>query len=136
VVAGCKEGEVAVLKKGADGFVVKLFAQDFIGYEAGELYGKVFEIEEKDDSYLYYNALYPFREEIEKKIKRLEKEKTKAGDNFPAEKELLQLYDDLYYAGKANERLEKRREHSRILMENRKLKAKIKKLENQGQSVE
>ena len=137
VVAGCKEGEVAVLQKGGNGFIVKRFEQDFIGCEAAELYDKVFEIEEKDDSYLYYNALYPFRGEIETEIQQLEKEKAEAGEAFAKEKEekLYHLYDDLYYSGKANEKREKRREYSRILLENRKLKAKIKKLEVQSQAV-
>lgn len=137
VVAGCKEGEVAVLRKAGNGFIVKRFEQDFIGCEAAELYDKVFEIEEKDDSYLYYNALYPFRGEIKTEIQQLEKEKAEAGEAFAKEKEekLYHLYDDLYYSGKANEKREKRREYSRILLENRKLKAKIKKLKVQSQSV-
>jgi len=137
VVAGCKEGEVAVMKKAAGGFVVESFEQDFIGHEAGELFAKVFEIEEKDDSYLYYNALYPFREEIEEEIKQLEKEKKEKGGSFSKEKEkrLNRLYDDLYYSKRANEKFEKRMEYSNILMENRKLKAKIKKLENRNQAV-
>ncbi|MDQ1349744.1 MAG: family ATPase, partial [Acidobacteriota bacterium] len=137
VVAGCKEGEVAVMKKAAGGFVVESFQQDFIGHEAGELFAKVFEIEEKDDSYLYYNALYPFREEIEEEIKQLEKEKEEKGGSFSKEKEkkLNQLYDDLYYSKRANEKFEKRMAYSQILTENRKLKAKIKKLENRDQAA-
>ena len=137
VVAGCKEGEVAVLRKDKSGFVVNVFEQDFIGYEARELYEKVFAIEEKDDSYLYYNALYPFRGEIEEEIKQLEKEKAAAGKTFSKEKEkkLNQLYDDLYYAKKANEKFEEKQEYSRLLMENRKLKAKIKKMESGAQAV-
>jgi predicted ATP-binding protein involved in virulence len=137
VVAGCKEGEVAVLRKAESGFVVNVFEQDFIGYEARELYEKVFAIEEKDDSYLYYNALYPFRGEIEEEIKQLEKEKAAAGKTFSKEKEkkLNQFYDDLYYAKKANEKFEEKQEYSRILIENRKLKAKIKKMESGAQAV-
>lgn len=137
VVAGCKEGEVAVMKKAVGGFVVESFEQDFIGHEAGELFAKVFEIEEKDDSYLYYNALYPFREEIEEEIKQLEKEKEEKGGSFSKEKEkkLNQLYDDLYYSKRANEKFEKRMAYSHILTENRKLKAKIKKLENRDQAA-
>ena len=137
VVAGCKEGEVAVLRKAESGFVVKVFEQDFIGCDARELYEKVFAIEEKDDSYLYYNALYPFREEIEEEIKQLEKEKAAAGETFSKEKEkkLNQLYDDLYYAKKANETFEKQQKYSRILIENRKLRSENKKLKNQVQAV-
>lgn len=132
VVAGCKEGEVAVLKKG---FIVKRFEQDFIGYETRQLYEKVFEVEEKDDNYLYYNALYPFRGDIREEINRLEKEKKEKGLSKKKEQRLSMLYDDLYYSEKAYEMYQKRREYSRVLIENRKLKAKIKKLENRGPGV-
>lgn len=131
VVAGCREGEVAVLRKKENRFEVKLFQQDFIGREARELYENVFDIEEKDDSYLHYNALYPFREEVEKEIEKLEKEKAKKPLTKAKEKKLSQLYDDLYYSKKANDMYQKRLEYSNVLSENRKLKAKLKKLEKQ-----
>lgn len=132
VVAGCKEGEAAVLKKGKKGFVVKQFEQDFIGYQAGELYEKVFEIEEKDETYLYYTALYPFKGEIEEKIKQLEEKKKNRSLSKEQEKTLEKLYDDLYYLKRANERYKKRREYSGVLRENRKLKAQIKQLQKEN----
>jgi predicted ATPase len=46
VVAGCLEGEAAVLRKNEKGFTVHVFQQDFIGWEAKELYGKVFQVED------------------------------------------------------------------------------------------
>jgi predicted ATP-binding protein involved in virulence len=45
VIAGCREGEVAVLRKREKGFGVHVFEHDFIGYEARELYEKVFDVE-------------------------------------------------------------------------------------------
>lgn len=130
VVAGCKEGEVAVLRKQENGFGVQLLEQDFIGYEAKELYEKVFEIEEKDESYLHYLALTPFQEEIEKKIKDLGKKRKKKPLSEKEEKELDRLYDDIYYMEKANDKYQQRREYSKLLIENRKLKNKIRKLED------
>jgi len=138
VVAGCKEGEVAVLRKAETGFIVERFEHDFIGCEAAELYTKIFEIEENDDSYLYYNAVYPFRGDIEKEIRKLEEEKAGAGSAFSKEKEkkLNRLYDDLYYSAKANDKRKKRQENSMVMIENWKLKANIKKLEAQCPTVE
>jgi hypothetical protein len=134
VVAGCKEGEVAVLKKQENGFGVHVFEHDFIGYEAKELYEKVFEIEEKDDTYLKHIAMSPFKEEIEEKIKQLEEKQKKRPLSEKDKKELDQLYDDIYYIGKAEDKFQQRLEYSRLRIENRKLKAKLKKLEEQRET--
>lgn len=131
VVAGCKEGEVAVLKKQENGFGVHVYEHDFIGYEAKELYEKVFEIEEKDDTYLKHIAMSPFKEEIEEKIKQLEEKQKKKPLSEKDKKELDQLYDDIYYIGKAEDKFQQRMENSRLRIENRKLKAKLKKMEEQ-----
>jgi len=134
VVAGCKEGEVAVMRKEGDSFSVRVFEEDFIGYEAGEIFRKVFEVEEKDDNYLYYHALYPFQSEINKEISILEKEKASQDQDFPGDKaqKLDKLYEDLLYSNKARDRFEKRMDYSRVMMENRKLKSRLKKLEKEG----
>jgi len=131
VVAGCKEGEVAVLKKQENGFGVHVYEHDFIGYEAKELYEKVFEIEEKDDTYLKHIAMSPFKEEIEEKIKQLEEKQRKKPLSEKDQKELDQLYDDIYYIGKAEDKFQQRLEYSTLRIENRKLKAKLKKMEAQ-----
>jgi predicted ATP-dependent endonuclease of OLD family len=75
VVAGCYEYEVAVLRKGKGGFSVEQFERDFIGYEAKDLYQIIFEIEEKDDTYLQYTGQGPFKEEIKSSISLLERKK-------------------------------------------------------------
>ena len=129
VVAGCKEGEVAVLRKEKDGFGVHVFEHDFIGYQVKELYEKVFEIEEKDETYLKYIAMTPFKKEIEEKIKRLEEKQNKKSLVEKEEKELRQLYDKIYYIEKANERFRQRREYSKTFIENKKLKARLRRLE-------
>jgi ABC-type multidrug transport system ATPase subunit len=130
IVAGCKEGEVAVLRKQENGFGIDLLEQDFIGYEAKELYEKIFEIEEKDESYLYYLALSTFQDEIEDKIKYLEEKQKKKPLSTEEERELEQLYDDIYYIEKVNDKYQQRREYSKLLIENRKLKARIRRMES------
>lgn len=129
VVAGCKEGEVAVLRKQENGFGVHVFEHDFIGYEAKELYEKVFKIEEKDETYLKHIAMSPFKEEIEEKIKELEEKQKKKRLSEKEKKELEQLYDDIYYIGKAEDKFQQRLEYSKLRIENRKLKAQLKKME-------
>jgi predicted ATP-binding protein involved in virulence len=129
VVAGCREGEVSVLRKGKDGFIIEQFEHDFIGYQARELYDKIFEIEDKDLTYLYYTALYPFKGEIEAEINRLNEKKKSQTLTPEEERKLSRLYDDLYYTDRANEMLEKRLEYSGILRENKRLKSKIKRLQ-------
>ena len=130
VVAGCKEGEVAVLRKSESGFGLHVFREDFIGCEAKELYEKVFQVEEKDETYLRYFALSPFKQEIEKRIDALEDKQKEKSLSTEEEKELGRLYDELYYMEKSVDKYRQRREYSRLLIENRKLKNKIKKLEN------
>jgi hypothetical protein len=129
VVAGCREGEVSVLRKGKDGFIIEQFEHDFIGYQARELYDKIFEIDDKDLTYLYYTALYPFKGEIEAEINRLNEKKKSQTLTPEEERKLSRLYDDLYYTDRANEMLEKRLEYSGILRENKRLKSKIKQLQ-------
>ncbi|NIM10990.1 MAG: AAA family ATPase [Candidatus Aminicenantes bacterium] len=132
VVAGCREGEVSVLKKGKDGFVIEQFDHDFIGYQARELYEKIFEIEDKDLTYLYYTALYPFKGEIEAEINRLDEKKKSQPLTIEEKKKLSRLYDDLYYTNRANEMFEKRLEYTSVLRENKRLKSKIKQLQQES----
>lgn len=129
VVAGCLDGEVAVLRKNSKGFRVSQFQNDFIGYEPDEIYRKVFELEDKDESYYHYNTLYPQQKEIERKIMALE-EKRNRSDN--QERELQKLRDDLYYVGKARQRQSKRIEYEQLLRENEKLKKRLARLETQN----
>ncbi|MCX6579294.1 MAG: AAA family ATPase [Candidatus Aminicenantes bacterium] len=129
VVAGCKEGEVAVLRKGENGFRVEVSEQDFIGTEAKELYERVFEIEESDEPYLRYLAMAPFKGEMEEKIKELENKRKKKPLSKKEEDELSRLYDDVFYIGKVSDKYRRRMEYSLAPIENRKLKNKIKELE-------
>lgn len=129
VVAGCKEGEVAVLRKGENGFRVEVSEQDFIGIEAKELYERVFEIEESDESYLRYLAMAPFKGEMEGKIKELESKRKKKPLSKKEEDELSRLYDDVFYIGKVSDKYRRRMEYSLAPIENRKLKNRIKELE-------
>jgi ABC-type multidrug transport system ATPase subunit len=98
VVAGCYENEVAVLRKGKGGFTIEQFERDFIGYEAKELYQIIFDIEEKDETYLQYTALGLFKKGIESDISKLESKYLFSWDNVPGnDNEILlkSLKDDI-----------------------------------------
>ncbi len=131
VVAGCREGEAAVLRKTNHGFAVRHFNRDFIGCRARELYETLFDIEDTDEAFLYYNALYPFIGEMETKIETLEKKKKETPLSTGESRELDKLYDDVYYSRKANDTHHERREFSRLIRENRRLKARLEELEGQ-----
>jgi hypothetical protein len=134
VIAGCREGEVAVLRKGQKGFKVEVFEQDFIGIEAKELYEKVFDIDENDEPYLRYIAMAPLKTEMEEKIKELETKRKMKSLSKKEEEELLRLYDDVFYIGKVSEKYRRRMEASIAPIENRKLKNRIKELEEKGRN--
>jgi predicted ATP-binding protein involved in virulence/transcriptional regulator with GAF, ATPase, and Fis domain len=57
VVAGCYENEIAVLRKGTSGYIVENIPEDFMGITTADIYKKVFDVEDIDESYLYYSTL-------------------------------------------------------------------------------
>jgi hypothetical protein len=127
VVAGCYEYEVAVLRKGENGFTIEQFERDFIGYEAKDLYQIIFEIEEKDEPYLQYTALQPFKEEIESDISLLEHKKKVEKLSDEEKRKLHKHYKDLDYIGQARKKYDERTQLSNLLVHNRRLKAEIEK---------
>lgn len=132
LVAGCKEREVSILRKGEEGFFVEQFQQDFIGYEAKELYQTVFDIEEKDENYLQYTALEPFREEMENEISSLERKKKGKHLVDNERKRLDILYDDLYYLEKTLEKKEERNKYANLMIENSKLRAEVQRYKSKS----
>jgi AAA15 family ATPase/GTPase len=133
VVAGCLEGEVAVLRKKQNRFTVERFENDFIGSPPDEIYRRVFEVEDRDHSYCHYNALYPKKEDIQRQIQGFERE-PKLTDREVLR--LQQLRDDFYYLQKAREKQAERLEYKQLLRENDKLKRRLERLETLNHSEE
>ncbi len=126
VAAGCLEKEVTILRRNEKGsYSLFQFENDFIGWTTEELYKKVFEIEDRDETYLYYSALPPFRGEIEAEIKELENEEHRSSNE---EKKLQRLHNELYYLQKVQGRRDKRKEYDELLRSNRNLKLRLRKL--------
>lgn len=98
VVAGCLDGEVAVLKRGKENrFTILQFQQDFIGWDSEQIYRTVFGIEEPDESFKTYSALAPSRGTIEQRLSRLKTIPDPGGTNA---QEIRDLEDKLYYIDK------------------------------------
>jgi hypothetical protein len=72
LVAGSKENEVNVLRKGTEGnFALHQVKGHFIGATTEDLYHVIFEVEEKDDAYLKYAGMRPFKEGYQKELESL-----------------------------------------------------------------
>jgi len=124
VVAGCLDGEVAVLQKGNSGFIVKQFEKDFIGATASELYSKLFEIEDIDETYLYYATQHS----IDKYSKRINELESKKRLTTEEEKELHDLFKHDYYSSKIAD-INKDKEARNYEVQIESLEAKIRELE-------
>jgi hypothetical protein len=75
-VAGCWKDEVAVLRKatpdsGGVGFTIEQIERDFVGASAGEIYDRVFDVEELDDTFLEYATKATLRSEHSGRINEL-----------------------------------------------------------------
>ncbi len=103
VVAGCFEDEVAVLRKQqtTPGFSVYPFPNDFIGWQPDEIYHKVFEVEDVDETYIAFNALLPFKKQIETEIAALSDNEKCSPEQVL---ELDHLEEQLYYIEKTEQK--------------------------------
>jgi len=59
VVAGCRSGEVTLLRREESGLRIVDFQRDFVGAMPEEIYRQVFEIEERDVRFLDLQAQIP-----------------------------------------------------------------------------
>ena len=105
VVAGCLNGEVAVLRKGEDGFVIEEFSEDFIGETTENLYRKLFEIEDIDEKYLYYATRISANIDNSERINVLESKETLTDEE---EIELEILYRDDEYISRVAQKIEEK----------------------------
>jgi ABC-type cobalamin/Fe3+-siderophores transport system ATPase subunit len=126
VIAGCLDNEVSVLRKNTGKqCTIFQFGHDFIGWEIDQIYRTVFDVEEPDESFQKYSALYADRDRIEKEIEKLIAQSTLS---IFDEQILKELRDKLYYIDKTklvqNQKLDTRDleiENQRLKMENTRL---------------
>jgi|GEM_PF-2901147 len=116
-VAGCWRGEVAVLQRrdpnsAVSKFTLKQPNEDFVGATAAELYKRIFEIEELDDTYLEYATKATLRSEAGKRIEELS-ERMESGKLSPEElKELGDLEQENRRISRAVQVQQRRRKES------------------------
>ncbi len=96
VVLGCREDEVAVLKKRIDeeGFFVEKYSKDFIGEEMDDILKEVFQLKETNDTFVHYKELIPKRDHIKNRISELSQ---RDDLSFKEQNELDTLLEDFYY---------------------------------------
>jgi len=94
VVAGCRRHEVSVLRKRSDGFIVEVSPEHFIGATADSLYRKMFDIEEKDLTYLRLSTLQATKTSLEADIESLQNRDTLSAEE---EAKLNELEEQVYY---------------------------------------
>ncbi len=113
IVAGCKEKEVAVLRKDETKFRIEQIPNDFIGWETENIFDAVFEIEDgKDQTYLDYGLHVPRENDIRDKIDELEKKEYLSEqeeiklDELIKEEKYIRRYKFMSEKKKLNEDLE------------------------------
>jgi tetratricopeptide (TPR) repeat protein len=100
VVAGCKEREVAVLVREGmnDMFAVKVMPEHFIGATVADMYRQVFEVEDKDLTYLRLNTLRSSKGELQQRYKELSERKGRTEKWSPdQETTLADVREKLHY---------------------------------------
>jgi predicted ATP-binding protein involved in virulence len=127
VVAGCLEDEVSVLRKNSDhGFSLVQFPNDFVGWQTQEIYQKVFEIENPDETFARYDALRPFKSQLAQQAATLASKKNR---NREEDQSLDEIQEKLLYIDKAEQARARRLTQEELERENRSLQDQLRILE-------
>jgi AAA domain, putative AbiEii toxin, Type IV TA system/TIR domain len=133
VVAGCLEDEVAVLRKNTErGFSLVQFPNDFIGWQPEEIYRRVFDIENPDETFTRYDALRPFKGQLEEQAAELAKRVVRSPDE---ERSLEEVEENLLYIEKVEQTRSRRISQEELERENRMLRDRILGLESAHESA-
>jgi ABC-type multidrug transport system ATPase subunit len=100
VVAGCGEGEVAVLRRGMTrgSFVIDQVRGDFLGATSPELYEQLFEIEDRDAEFKRYanRGERGVGDDIERRLQQLYAKRDKGGLNAKDADEMARLVNEAH----------------------------------------
>lgn len=89
IVAGCSYGEVSVLKWVEKSLRVVEFQHDFVGTSVDDIYREIFDVGERDETFLEYYAQLPIVRDLEKELAALRSEPNADQERIArAEKEL------------------------------------------------
>ena len=133
IVAGCREREVAVLRKVEEkGFEVQVLPQHFIGATSADMYEQVFDVEEKDLTYQRLNTLSGKKPQIEKEIAALE---NRSSSDTAQKQRLTNLKHDRYYLRQFEEVRAKRDEKAQIKSDNQQLEMEVSSLRGESSQL-
>lgn len=133
VVAGCLEDEVSVLRKNAErGFSLVQFPNDFIGWQPEEIYRRVFELENPDETFTRYDALRPFKGQLEEEAAELAQRESRSPDE---ERALEEIEEKLLYIEKVQQTRSRRISQEEMERENRTLRDRVLGLESAHESA-
>lgn len=128
VVAGCLEDEVSVLRRNSEnGFSLVQFPNDFVGWEMDAIYRTVFGIENPDDSFAHFDAMRPFKGELEQQAADLAKNPSR---NSAENASLDEIEEKLLYIGKVEQARSQRITREELERENRSLRDRVSALES------
>jgi hypothetical protein len=128
VVAGCLEDEVSVLRKNPEhGFSLVQFPNDFIGWQTEEIYRKVFDIENPDESFTRLDAMRPFKDRLKQEAAILAEQTTRSADE---EDSLKALENKILYIENVEQTRARRMTQEEIERENRTLRDRVTGLES------
>jgi predicted ATP-binding protein involved in virulence len=128
IVAGCYEGEVSVIRREKDGFVLEQCKENFIGRTSPQLLERIFEVEDKDSNYVRYSSLAARTGEYEVELESL---KDKEGRSTEDLNRMDELSRDLNYINSALKVQSKNVDASVLKTENRMLESEIRTLREQ-----
>ena len=124
VVAGCWSGEVSVLRKGTNGFVLEQLERDFLGTSVAEIYETIFGVEDFDQCYLQSASRATAGFSNQSRIAELE---NKENATELERRELMRLIREEGMIHRAAEVNTERQDDQERIME---LEARIESLEN------
>jgi len=132
-VAGCLEDEVTVLRKNSNrGFTLFQFPNDFVGWQTEDIYRKVFGIEDPDASFATYDAMRPFKAQLEQQAAGLA---SKSNRDLNEDRSLNEIEDKILYIERAEETRSRRLTQEELERENRTLHDRVLALESAHQSA-
>jgi TIR domain/AAA domain, putative AbiEii toxin, Type IV TA system/Sel1 repeat len=132
-VAGCLEDEVTVLRKSSNrGFTLFQFPNDFVGWQTEDIYRKVFGIEDPDSSFATYDAMRPFKTQLEQQAAGLA---SKSNRDLDEDRSLNEIEDKILYIERAEQTRSRRLTQEELERENRTLHDRVLGLESAHQSA-
>lgn len=123
IVAGCSYGEISVLKRQDKMLKLIEYQNDFVGTSIDEIYEELFEIGDRDDTFLEYYAQLPLVQEFKEIIER------ERSSNDPDENLIERIEARLEKIQKVLSKEDQELEHEMLARENEQLRRQLETLQ-------